>query len=297
LTGSAIVAAVDSFKNAGRVFKPALVGALALGLGTLTWRHEHVFQNEQTLWSQTLEKNPGAAIARVNLATIAIDSGHPDEVLAQGKMLLDAYPEDPTILNIVGSAHLELGHYDAAIDFFQKSVARRADNPRPWYNLALAFAQKGQADRAEKLFEKVVELDPNAANAHSQLANLFLRRHQYKEAIPHLRRRLELQPADFQACDMLAWILATSPEPALRNGPEAVELAARANNLTAGRRAGVRRTLAAAYAECGDFPKAIESIQLAIGMANSRTNSVLAASCREQLALYQSHLPFHAPDP
>jgi Flp pilus assembly protein TadD len=98
----------------------------------LTWQHEQVFQNLKTLWSQTLDKNPGATIARVNLAALSIESGHPDEVLAQSKMLLDAHPDDPTVLNIIGSAHLELGRLDTAIDYFQKSVARRADNPRPW---------------------------------------------------------------------------------------------------------------------------------------------------------------------
>ena len=155
--------------------------------------------------------------------------------------------------------------------------------------------QKGQADRAEMIFEKVVELDPNAADAHYQLANLLLRGHRDNEAISHLRRCLQIHPTDIEVCSMLAWILATNPEPSLRNGPEAVELALRANNLTAGRRPSLLRTLAAAYAECADFPKAIESVQRALVIASSRTNSPLAVSCREQLALYQSHLPFHIP--
>jgi protein O-mannosyl-transferase len=257
LAGGAIMGAVDFCKSESRWLKPAVVGALALGAAALTWQHEQVFQNPTTLWTRTLEENPDATLARVNLAAEFVDAGHPAEALAQSKMFLDDYSDDPTVLNIMGSANLELGHLDAAIDYFQKSIAKKADDPRPWYNLGLAMAQKGRMDRAEMLLEKAAALDPGAADVHYQLAILLLRRHQDREAASHLRRCLEINPADFQACDRLAWILATSPEPALRHGPEAVELALKANYLAAGRLASLLRTLAASYAEFADFPQAI----------------------------------------
>jgi tetratricopeptide (TPR) repeat protein len=297
LAGSAFVAAAESFKPLGAILKPAFAGALVLVLAMLTWQHEEIFQNQQTLWTQTLARNPEATIGRVNLASLAINAGHPEEALAQSAMLLEAYPDDPTILNILGSAHLELGHFDAAIDFFQKSVALRADNPRPWFNLGLAFLQKGEPYRAQTQFENVVKLDPTAANAYIQLARIHLARQEDKAAIEGLRQCLRIHPTDAEACDLLAWTLATSSEPALRNGREAVELALRANNLTTGRHPACLRTLAAAYAESGDFPQAIEYVQRALSIPSAKTNSPLAQSCRAQLTLYQSHLPFHVSAP
>jgi Flp pilus assembly protein TadD len=291
LAGSVIMTAMGLFKNESRALSPAIIAALALGAETLTWPHEQIFQNQQTLWRQTLAKNPGATIAHVNIAADLVDAGRPDEALVQSKMFLDEYSDDPTVLNIMGSAHLELGNLDTAIDYFQKSVARQADNPRPWYNLGLALLQKGQTDRAELLFEKVVTLDSTAADPHYQLANLLMRRQQYREAISHLRRCLEMRPDDLNACDMLAWILATCPESTLRNGAEAVQLALKCNDLSAGLNPNSWHTLAAAYAERGDFPKAIESIQRALALVESSPNSPLAASCREQLAPYQSNVP------
>lgn len=297
LAGSAVVAAAESFKNVGVILKPVFAGTLALILASLTWQHEQIFRNQQRLWSQTLAKNPEATIARVNLAALASEAGHPEEVLAQSPMLLEVYPDDPTILNIVGAAYLELGRLDAAIDLFQKSVAARPSNPRPWFNLGLAFLQKGLPDLAERQFENVVKLDPAAANAYIQLARIDLARHEDKAAIAELRQCLRVRPADAEACDLLAWTLATSSEPALRNGREAVELSRRANDLTAGHRPAVLRTLAAAYAESGDFAQAIESVQRALTLLSAKTNSPLAQSCREQLALYQAHLPFHVSMP
>ncbi|MGO8697957.1 MAG: tetratricopeptide repeat protein [Limisphaerales bacterium] len=297
LAGSAIVTGVGCFKTAGLILRPALSGLLALTLAMLTWQHAKLFRDQQTLWTRTLVQNPEAAIGRVNLAALAVDAGHPEEALAQSPILLQAYPDDPTILNIVGSAHLELSHYDDAIDFFQKSVALRADNPKPWYNLGLAFLQKDQPSRAQLQFENVVKLDPTAVNAYIQLARIHLARQEDKAAIANLRQCLAVQPADMEACDLLAWTLATSSDPALRNGREAVELALRANNMTAGRRPALLRTLAAAFAESEDFPHAIQCLERALTLLSAKTNSPLAASCREQLTLYQSHRPYHVSTP
>lgn len=56
--------------------------------------------------------------------------------------------------------------------------------------------------------------------------------------------------------------------------------------------AAVLETLAAAFAESGDFPQGVETAQRALGLANSKSNVALAATLRSQIALYQAGKPF-----
>jgi tetratricopeptide (TPR) repeat protein len=105
-------------------------------------------------------------------------------------------------------------------------------------------------------------------------------------------------PDLYWAHERQAWILATSPDPSYRDGPRAVAAALRAAELTKWNDAHVLSTLAAAYAEAGDFAKAVISQQRALAAppAASSVNvfdlqSQLKVS-KNRLALYQSGKPF-----
>ena len=89
----------------------------------------------------------------------------------------------------------------------------------------------------------------------------------------------------------MAWLLATSPEESLRNGSKAVELAQQANELVNGNSPVILRVLAAAYAETGDFPKAIEAGQQALALAGKAQNSGLVNALQQELTLYRAKSP------
>jgi tetratricopeptide (TPR) repeat protein len=114
------------------------------------------------------------------------------------------------------------------------------------------------------------------------------------EAIPHFQTALQFQPNYAEAQNNLAWVLATAPRASLRNGHQAVELAQKANQLAEGKNLIFLRTLAAAYAEAGRFPEAVETAQLALQAAEAQSKSALADDIRSQLTLYQAGTPFHS---
>ncbi len=87
--------------------------------------------------------------------------------------------------------------------------------------------------------------------------------------------------------------MATSPRASLRNGNKAVELAQQANQLTGGENPIILSTLAAAYAEAGRFPEAVETAQRALQLAGTQSNTTLADAIRSQMKLYQAGIPFH----
>ena len=114
-----------------------------------------------------------------------------------------------------------------------------------------------------------------------------------EEAISQFQKALAIKPGYVAAQNNLAWVLATSPQASLRNGIKAVGLAERANQLAGGKNPVILATLAAAYAEAGRFPKAIETVQHAMQLAEAQSNTALAEALQSQLKLYQVGIPFH----
>jgi len=102
---------------------------------------------------------------------------------------------------------------------------------------------------------------------------------------------LLVEPDNGNAMSNLAWVFATSPDQSIRNGPRAVQLAEQAVRLSGGRIAILFRTLAAAYAENGQFSDAIQTAERGIQLANSQGNAGLANELQANTALYQQQQP------
>lgn len=105
---------------------------------------------------------------------------------------------------------------------------------------------------------------------------------------------LRLNPNHLAVLNQTAWVLATNPDAAVRNGAEAVELAERAAGLAGGRQPAVLDTLAAAFAEVGRFREAVQITNETLALARSQGNRRLAEALEERLALYQAGTPFRS---
>ncbi len=120
--------------------------------------------------------------------------------------------------------------------------------------------------------------------------NRYEPRREYSNAILVLHQATQLDSANARNHRLLAWIKATSPDAAMRNGPEAMRAAQQACELTKWQHWPPIDTLAAACAETGDFKRATELQQQALrtGKPNPAEQTVM----RERLALYQQAQPF-----
>jgi tetratricopeptide (TPR) repeat protein len=117
-----------------------------------------------------------------------------------------------------------------------------------------------------------------------------------QEALAHCQAALKAQPDNPEALSLLAWVRATWPEAPVRNGVQAIQLAQRADELSGGRNPLVLRALAAAYAEGGQFTKAITTARQALQLADAQSDPRLIDSLRSQLKLYQAGVPFRDPE-
>jgi len=78
----------------------------------------------------------------------------------------------------------------------------------------------------------------------------------------------------------------------LRNGLKAVQLAKQADRLVGGTNTIVLRTLAAAYAENGEFANAIKTARSAMQLARMHAEDTVITDLDQQIALYQLGMPY-----
>jgi tetratricopeptide (TPR) repeat protein len=107
----------------------------------------------------------------------------------------------------------------------------------------------------------------------------------------HYRKDLEIRPEHAEAHNNLAWLLATCPAGALRNGAEAIEHAQRAIQFLGDARPDILDTLAAAYAEARRFPEAVASAHKALELAREQNKPAVADILRARITLYETGKP------
>jgi tetratricopeptide (TPR) repeat protein len=191
----------------------------------------------------------------------------------------------------LGDAFARKGQPDEAMAHFEQAIKLQPDYGEAYYNRGNVLFAKGRIDEAIVDFEKALQIEPNDADAHTGLGNALLRKGALKEAIAHYNEAMALAPQDPHSRSNLAWVLATSTDPSMRDGAKAVELAQQAVSLSGNRELLFFRTLAAAYAETGRFSDAIAVIQQAIAIARMQGNTSLAGLLEGDVLLYRGQIP------
>jgi len=243
-------------------------------------------------YQRALALNPDSWIVRSNLASALAAFGHIDQAIAEYRKVLKINPNCPAARNNLANVLVGQGHIDEAIAEYQEAIRLEPDYADAYNNLGAALALRGQLVAAISQFRKALKIEPALANAHGNLGTALSKHGKIDEAMVHWRERVRLQPNDAPAVNQLAWAMATCPEPSIRNGAEAVELAQWAVLLSHSREPVPMNTLAAAYAQAGRFAEATKTAQKALGLAARQEDQALAESIKTKIALYEAHTPF-----
>ncbi|HEV2452896.1 MAG TPA: hypothetical protein VGY98_01455, partial [Verrucomicrobiae bacterium] len=137
------------------------------------------------------------------------------------------------------------------------------------------------------------KLNERDSRSELDLAEFLTAKHRYAAALGHYRSALDHDANCVDALNNAAWLLATAPNPRLRDGKTAVELASKACELTGDKQAFFIGTLAAAEAEAGQFDAAIANAQKARTLALRHGQIGIATTDEQLLELYQAGKPFH----
>jgi tetratricopeptide (TPR) repeat protein len=239
--------------------------------------------------------NPADAEAQNNLGVTLFGIGRADDAIAHYQKALEIRSDYAEASCNLASALIAKGDFDGAIVRYAACLAAIPDQEEARYNLASALLRKGRTDEAIVEYQKVLQMHPESADAHANLGSAWLAKGRVRDAMEEYTKALQISPENLAALSNLAWLLATSADPSLRNGSEAVRLAERADSASSRSETHptVLRILAAAYAEAGQFAEAKETAQHALEAANIQGNTTLADALQGELALYDLGLPYH----
>jgi tetratricopeptide (TPR) repeat protein len=239
-----------------------------------------------------LQLQPTLAPALIGRGNVLLRKGLLDGAEAQFQQALNIRPDLAEAHFNLAGIHLQKGSAEAAVTEFKKALAIQPNFAPAHNNLGTVLLSLGRVDEALSHLNQALKLRPDFPEAHNNLANANFRMGRPKEAVAEYEAALALQTANPQLLNNLAWALATCPEDSVRNGARAVELARQANELTGDKNPQVLGTLAAAWAETGNFPKAIETAGRALELATAQTNNVQIEALRARLELYHNKKPF-----
>ncbi len=180
------------------------------------------------------------------------------------------------------------GKSEAAMRYYTEALRLKPDHVEALYCLGLERLRRGEFDAAAANLSEAARLKPGVADAHFQLAVALMGKGAPGEAIAQYHEALRLSPDSPAALNNLAWVLATHPDGQYRNGVEAVQLAGRACELTGYGQPIFIGTLAAAYAEAGEYEKAVETGEQACKLAASLGQTNLVEKNRELVGRYRN---------
>jgi tetratricopeptide (TPR) repeat protein len=211
-------------------------------------------------------------------------SGELADAVSYFQRTIELAPDHVEALINLGALYGRARNSELAVQTLERAVELSADSIPARLNLAVALTASGEFAAAVPHYEKVLSAEPANGGAHSQLARSLVELGRFEAASEHLEKAVELNPQDFAATLTLAWLQATSPIDAVRDGASAVRLATQLHSSTGGGNPMVLDVLAAAFAEQGDFESAKATIRDALarlGDANPAVRQTLSARLKQ----------------
>jgi tetratricopeptide (TPR) repeat protein len=244
-------------------------------------------------WEQALAIEPDDARAHNNLGLALARQGRYDEAIPHYEKALQLDSRYDVIHLNLGRALAAKGRLDEAIPHLQVAAERSPDNAEVQQSLGQALMARGRLPDALPHFESAVRINPGLADAHYFLGMcLYFAKHDTASALAEWRAALRVAPDSLGPLNQAARVLAVSPDPALRNGAEAVELAQRAARISNGNDPAILDTLAAGLAEQGRFTEAADTARRALELAARQNKASLAETLMEAIATYEEKNPW-----
>ncbi|MGD0258345.1 MAG: tetratricopeptide repeat protein [Verrucomicrobiota bacterium] len=132
------------------------------------------FDQAEQNYLQVLQRDNKNVPTLANLAAIELDLDHFEAAEINIKQAVALAPEDPYSLFVLGRLRFRQRKYDEAIDAFSRAANLDPLDAQIQNFLGLALSEKGLRGPAETALRKAIQLDPGYANAHNNLAVVYI---------------------------------------------------------------------------------------------------------------------------
>jgi tetratricopeptide (TPR) repeat protein len=191
----------------GRGAKPAgavVAAVLVLLLSALTWQQTGIYRNAETLWRDTLSKNPDCWLAHNNLGLVLEHRDRVAEAAEQYRLALQIFPDDVKAHVNLGNALVRQGKPSEAAQQYEEALRIQPDDVRARMNLGNVLLLQGNISEAIGDYEEALRIDPHSMEAHLNLGVALEQAGRASEAIEQYEQALRLNPDLTAASDALA---------------------------------------------------------------------------------------------
>ena len=235
------------------------------------YREKEEYDKAIQEFTKVIELQPGDVLPLVHRAEAYMVAGKLEEALADADAVLEKQPL-VAAHRLRGEILAQLNRLNDAIAEMEQLTKAVPNQPELKVQLALYYLINKQPNEAISEYDDILLLNPENFLALRNRADAYLNIGKHKEAIADFEAALKIEPEDTSILNNLAWVLATSPEAELRDGKRAVDLATKACELTDYKLPHILSTLAAAFAESGNFDTAVEWSQKAVDLNDPKTD-------------------------
>jgi len=211
----------------GRWAAVAVAAALVIALGATTWQQTKVYRGEESLWLDTLTKNPDCWVAHTNLGDIYSDAdfrdaaagdqaaAHADAEKAafhylRAAQLRSDFPE--SVYNL-GASYARLGRHAEAVELFRRALSLPTVFSIPNYEavvhmtMAASRVHLNRIDEAAAEYREAIRLDPNNIEAYNNLGVILQQQGHLDEAEALFRKALVMHPDTCELQENLGTVL------------------------------------------------------------------------------------------
>ena len=209
---------------------PSKTATAMMGIGTILLGEKRLAEAEVE-FRGALSVAPARADLYERLGVVMMLRDKLSEAITLFRQALEVDPKLASVHNNLGAALTKRGDLSKAIEHYRRAIKLDPNYPKTYPNLATALTQQGLAlakagslNEARERYGEAFRIDPARGSAGCKYAALLLYTGQAAKAVRTYRKVLRRSPNFLAAANDLARILATHPNPELRDGADAVRI-------------------------------------------------------------------------
>jgi tetratricopeptide (TPR) repeat protein len=291
LVASAAVKLCEKIRGYAGEFRMVVASIAVVGLGVLTFQQEFAYRSVETIWRDTIAKDPRSWLAHNNLGVALSRSGRLMEAVEQYAEALQYNPDYAEAHNNLANFLMQTGNVRDAMNHWEQALRSSPNLVEAHFNLGYVLVQAGEVEKGIAHYEQALLIKPNLPDVQCNLADALAQVGRPQEAIGHYELALSLKPDSVWALRRLARLLATLPPAEGGDPAHAISLAQQACQITSNKSALCAATLATAYSAAGRSNEAIAAAEAAIDLARSAGQTNLVDQIQSQLDHYRTGQP------
>jgi tetratricopeptide (TPR) repeat protein len=179
-----------------------LLGSLmmiAAVLSLITYKRNHVWRNEITLWEDAVQKSPYKSRPRNNLGVFLGMEGNYAGAVSEFDKAIAIKPDFAESYNNRGNTYSKEGNYTQAISDLTKAIALKPDYVAAYCNLGIVYDKQGDINKALLYYDKAIKIDPKYENVYYKRGLIFAKQGHFDQALSDLDRAIVLNPVNVEA--------------------------------------------------------------------------------------------------